>query len=110
MKTRSRKIKGKRLSNEVRKKILKAFPHLKQRDVLLPTDGQNGPDLILSKTAKRLIDHQFELKYQEKLSTLYKWFSQASKNTKLNPVVVCRKNGSDPLAILDLDHFIDLIK
>ena len=46
MKTRSRKIKGKRLTNYVRDKILKAFPHLKKKDVMVPTDGQNGPDII----------------------------------------------------------------
>ena len=110
MLTRSRKIKGKRLSNYVRKKILKAFPHLRQRDVTLPTDGQNGPDLILSRTAKKLIGWNFELKNQERISTIYKWFAQASKNTKLNPVVVAKINGSHPLVILDLDDFIDLIK
>ena len=49
MKTRSRKIKSKRLSNYVRKKILKAFPHLKQKDVMLPKDGQTGPDLFCLK-------------------------------------------------------------
>ena len=107
MKQRSRKIKSKRLSNYVRKKILKAFPHLKQKDVMLP---KTGPDFILSKNAKKLLLHQFELKNQEKMNTLYKWFSQASKNTRLDPVVVCKKNGSSPLAIIDLDHFIDLIK
>ena len=110
MKQRSRKRKSKRLSNYVRKRILKAFPHLKQKDVVLPKDGQIGPDLILSKVAKRLLDHQFELKNQEKLNTIYKWFAQASKNTKLNPVLICKRNGSSPLAVLDLDHFIDLIR
>jgi len=110
MKTRSRKIKSKRLSNYVRAKILKAFPHLKQRDVMLPTDGQNGPDLILSRIAKKLIGWNFELKNQERISTNYKWYAQASKNTKLNPVVVCKMNARSPLAILDLDDFIELIK
>ena len=60
MKQRSRKIKSKRLTNYVRKKILKAFPHLKQKDVMLPKDGQIGPDFILSKNAKKLLLHQFE--------------------------------------------------
>ena len=84
--------------------------YLKQKDVMLPKDGQSGPDFILSKNAKKLLLHQFELKNQEKMYTLYKWFDQASKNTKLDGVVICKRNGSDPLAIIDLDHFIDLIK
>ena len=110
MKTRSRKIKGKRLTNYVRDKILKAFPHLKKKDVMVPTDGQNGPDIILSRIAKKLCPYNWELKNQQKMATVYKWHRQASKNTKLNPVVVCKMNTRDPLVILDLDHFMSLIR
>ena len=110
MRARSRKIKGKRLTNYVRDKILKAFPHLKKKDVMVPTDGQNGPDIILSRIAKKLCPYNWELKNQQKMATVYKWHRQASKNTKLNPVVVCKMNTRDPLVILDLDHFMSLIK
>ena len=110
MKTRSRKIKGKRLTNYVRDKILKAFPHLKKKDVMVPTDGQNGPDIILSRIAKKLCPYNWELKNQQKMATVYKWHRQASKNTKLTPIVVCKMNTRDPLVILDLDHFMSLIR
>ena len=110
LKTRSRKIKGKRLTNYVRDKILKAFPHLKKKDVMVPTDGQNGPDIILSRIAKKLCPYNWELKNQQKMATVYKWHRQASKNTKLTPIVVCKMNARDPLVILDLDHFMTLIR
>ena len=110
MKTRSRKIKGKRLTNYVRDKILKAFPHLKKKDVMVPTDGQNGPDIILSRITKKLCPYNWELKNQQKMATVYKWHKQASKNTRLTPVVVCKMNTRDPLVILDLDHFMSLIR
>ena len=110
MKQRSRKIKGRLLSKYVRKKLLKAFPHLKARDILEATDGQNGPDLILSKVAKKLVPFNWELKSQERMATVYKWFAQASKNTKEIPVVVGKMNSRAPLAILDFDNFIELIK
>ena len=36
--------------------------------------------------------------------------AEASKNTRLTPVVVCKMNTRDPLVILDLDHFMSLIR
>ena len=51
-----------------------------------------------------------ELKNQQKMATVYKWHRQASKDTKLTPVVVCKMNTRDPLVILDLDHFMSLIR
>jgi len=110
MKQRSRKIKGRRLSKYVRKKILKAFPHLKARDIIEATEGQNGPDLILSKVAKKLVPFNWELKNQQRMVTVYKWFAQASKNTKETPVIVCKMNSREPLAIISFDSFVDLIK
>ena len=89
---------------------MKAFPHLKKKDVMVPTDGQNGPDIILSRIAKKLCPYNWELKNQQKMATVYKWHKQASKNTRLTPVVVCKMNTRDPLVILDLDHFMSLIK
>ncbi len=41
---------------------------------------------------------------------VYDWYKQASKNTKLEPVVVMKMNTRKPLAVIDLDAFIDLIK
>ena len=78
-------------------KILKAFPHLKKKDVMVPTDGQNGPDIILSRIAKKLCPYNWELKNQQKMAKVYKWHKQASKNTRLTPVVVCKMNTRDPI-------------
>ena len=79
-------------------------------EVMVPTDGQNGPDIILSRIAKKLCPYNWELKNQQKMATVYKWHKQASKNTRLTPVVVCKMNTRDPLVILDLDHFMSLIR
>ena len=111
MKQRSKKAKATRLQKFVRDKLLKIYrPHLRKKDVLVPTDGQNGPDIILSRIAKKLCPYNWELKNQQKMATIYKWHRQASKNTKLNPVVVCKMNTRDPLVILELKHFLDLIR
>ena len=110
MNNRSRKAKSTKLQNLVRAKILKAFPHLKKRDVDTAKEGQSGPDIVLSRIAKKLCPYQFEIKHQNRMRTMWKWFRQASKNTKLNPIVVAKCNSRDPLVIMDIDHFFDLIR
>jgi hypothetical protein len=110
MKNRSKKAKSTKLQNLVRAKVLKAFPHLRKKDVDTAKEGQSGPDIILSRIAKKLCPYQFEIKSQNRMRTMWKWFRQAGKNTKLNPVVVAKCNSRDPLVIIDLDHFFDLIK
>ena len=110
MKQDSRRAKGRLLQIIVRDKILKAFPHLKPEDVVVAKNGENGEDIKLSRIAKRLIQHQFECKNQQKLLTLYKFFRQAQKHGKLDPVLIVKLNSRKPLAVIDLDHFISLIK
>jgi len=111
MKQRSKRAKATRLQNFVRAKLLKAFPHLKKRDVVCVENYLPGPDIILSKVGKKLIPYQFEIKSQEKMRTIYKWHKQASKGVnRLTPVVVCKRNTRDPLAILEFKHFLDLIR
>ena len=107
----TKKRKGAHLQNLVRDKILKAFPHLRPNDIVTAKNGQNGPDLKLSKVARRLVGVNFECKHQNKLSTVYSWYSQASKGQhKLVPCVVMKKNSRKALAVIDLDDFFKLIK
>ena len=54
-KRRKRYLKGRRLQNYVRDKLLKTFPHLRKRDVSVALAGQQGPDIILSRTGKKLV-------------------------------------------------------
>ena len=110
MRNSSRKAKSTKLQNIVRGKILKAFPHLKIRDVDTAKEGQSGPDIILSRIAKKLVPYNFEIKSQNRMKTIYDFYKQASKRTKLEPVVVMKMNSRDPLVVLDVDHFFDLIK
>ena len=111
MNQKSRKAKGRRLQNFTRDKILKAFPHLKPSDVQCVENYAPGPDIILSKVARKLCPYQWEIKNQEKMKTIYDFYKQASKNArKLEPVVVMKMNTRDPLVIIDFEHFLELIK
>ena len=107
----SKKRKSALLQNMVKDKILKAFPHLKKKDVVTASTGQNGPDIVLSKVARKLVGVNFECKNQNKMKTVYNWYKQSSKGQhKLMPVVVCKMNTRKPMVVLDLDDFFNLIK
>jgi len=110
MKPKYTSRKGRKLQNLVRNKILKTFPHLRENDVHVANTGENGPDIRLSRISKRLIPYQFETKSQQRMKTIYSWYRQASKKTKLEPVVVMKQNSKDPLVVISLEHFFDLIK
>ena len=78
--------------------------------LMVAKTGQNGPDVLLSRIGMRLIPYQFETKSQQRMKTVYTWYKQAGKKTKLEPVVVMRQNGAAPLVVVSLDHFFELIK
>jgi len=107
----SKKRKSALLQNLVRDKVLKAFPHLKKKDVVTASTGQTGPDLVLSKVARKLVGVNFEAKNQMRMKTIYDWYKQTSKGqSKLIPAVVMKMNTRQPLVVIDLNDFIDLIK
>ena len=103
-------IKGRKLQSLVRNRLLKVFTHLKENDIDVAKTGENGPDIKLSRIAKRLIPYQFETKSQQRMKTIYQWHRQASKKTNLDGVVLMKSNGQDPLVVISLDLFLDLIK
>ena len=110
MKLASKKRKSALLQNLVKKKILKTFPHLKNKDVITAATGENGPDIKLSKVAKKLVGCQFEIKNQQKMKTVYDWYRQAEKNShKLMPTVVCKMNTREPLVVINMEDFFKLI-
>ena len=102
--------KGRKLAKLVADKILKTFRHLKKADVRVAGTGVNGPDIKLSRIAKRLVPYQFECKAQNRLKTVWKWKKQSDKNTNLDGVLIMKMNGKNPLVVIDMDLFFDLIK
>tara|TARA_Y100000034_G_scaffold45787_1_gene56224 strand:- start:166 stop:510 length:345 start_codon:yes stop_codon:yes gene_type:complete len=109
MKQISRRRKGRRLQNLVRAKILETFDILRPTDVRVAKTGENGADVRLSNSAKKILPYQFECKNQEKFETLYKFYGQSKRHGRLNPVLVCKMNERKPLLVMDLDHFFEII-
>ena len=110
MKARSSKNKGRRLQNYVRDMLRDAFPRLHNDDIKSQTMGMTGQDIVLSPQAKLKIPYAIECKNVERLQ-FWRATKQAKQNIEDNqtPMIVVKKNGTEPWAARPLDHFIDLI-
>lgn len=110
MKTSSAKAKGRNLQKYVMGKILEYFTELRTDDVTSRSMGAGGEDLLLSPRARDLLPYSFECKNHARFA-IYKDYKQAVANaSKYEPILVIKQNHSDPLAIIDLDYLLDLIK
>lgn len=111
MTPKAKRQKAAMLQNHVKDKVLKNYPHLKKKDVTTAAHGMPGPDIILSKVARKLVGINFECKAHNKMKTVYDWHKQSARHAKkLVPTVVMRMNAREPLIVLNLDDFFKLIK
>jgi hypothetical protein len=108
MKTSSAKAKGRNLQKLVVDLILKTFPVLEPDDVVSTSMGAGGEDIKLSPAARKILPLSIECKNQEKLN-LYSAWEQTKANAKgFSPVLVIKKNRTEPLVVITLDHFLSL--
>lgn len=109
MTPQSAKNKGRIFQQYVRKLLLKAFPSLEQDDVRSTSMGAGGEDLQLSPAARKLIPYQIECKSKAK-SQIHTYYDQAKEHGEYEPLVIVKMNRHIPLAVISLDHFIELLK
>ena len=113
MKPRSAKNKGRRLQNEVRDNLRARLVKfgLEDDDIKSAIMGESGIDLKLSPAARRLFPYSTECKNQEKLS-IWSALKQAESNTRAGtaPVLFFTRNHSKTYAVVEIDHFLDLVE
>jgi hypothetical protein len=110
MSAKSAKAKGRRLQNLTRDLLRDAFSSLEEDDIKSQTMGMPGEDIVLSPAARKIIKYSFECKNKERLD-LWKSLEQAEENSEdRTPVLVIKRNRSKTYAVIEIDHFIDLIK
>lgn len=109
MKSRSIKAKGHKLEYLVRDKLIEKF-NLTKDDIRANIGSETGEDINLSKKALEIIPLKFECKSRSRLA-VYTFYEQAKGHPgdTLEPVVVVKMNRKKPLAIIDLDYFLNLI-
>ena len=111
MLTSSKKAKGRNAQKLVRDLLLELFPSLTTDDVRSTSMGASGVDLLLSSNAKRLIPLKIEVKNQERFKGVYEVYDQAARHPgPEQAVVVLKMNRRDPLALVDLKYFLQLLK
>lgn len=111
MNVKSAKAKGRALQNLVRDRLREAHNLcLVDDDIQSQTMGMTGEDIVLSPAARKYIPYSFECKNQERLQ-LWKAIEQAEANKKdgCEIAVVVKRNRTKPYALIDLEHFVDLI-
>jgi len=108
MKIQSAKNKGRMLQNHVRQRILETFSTLHPDDVRSTSMGKGGEDVQLSYAARLLFPYTVECKSRKAIA-IYKDYDQASgHNPAWEPLLVIKQNGRAPLAVVQLDHFMEL--
>ncbi len=109
MKPSSAKAKGRNLQQLVAKKLIESFPQFTALDIKSTSMGVTGEDVQLSQGAKDLLCIQIECKNRAKIA-VFQDYAQAKTHGNAEPVVVLKQNHSKPLALIDLDYFIKLLK
>lgn len=110
MTPRSAKAKGRRFEMEVAAAIRAAF-NLPERDVQPTPMGCTGTDVKLSERAHEAFPYAVECKCVERINLWEAW-RQCAGNTKEgeHPLLFTRKNNSETLVVLRMEHLFELIK
>lgn len=109
MKPASAKQKGRIFQQMIRDKILYWNPELGAGDVRSTSMGAGGEDVQLSPAAREKFPYQIECKSKKEYS-VYKDYAQACEHGTCEPLLMIKANGKKPLAVMDADHFISLVR
>ena len=108
MKPQSAKAKGRKLQQQVRDAVLKAFPSLTTRDVVSTSMGASGEDVKLSEKAFTLFPYSVECKSLKKVA-VYRFYEQRPPDQGAKTLVVIKENNKEPLAVVSFSHFMELV-
>ena len=105
MKTQSAKAKGRRLQQWVVKQLIETFD-IHPEDIKSCSMGAGGEDVVMARAAREKFPYSVECKNVEKLN-VWDAYDQAKANAgNYEPIVIMKKNGKKPLAIIDAEYFI----
>ena len=71
--------------------------------------GAQGEDVQLSEAGLKAFSYNIECKNLAKIA-VYKFYEQATTHGDAEPLVVIKQNRSKPLVIVDLEHFVNLVR
>ena len=107
MKTSSAKAKGRKLQQWFANLLVEKL-NLDEEDLESRPMGSQGEDIILGKQSRQIFPYSVECKNQEKVN-VWSAYEQAEANCKgYEPLVVIKKNGKKPLAVIDAEYFVEM--
>jgi hypothetical protein len=109
LKPASAKQKGRHGQQFVRDKLLEVFNFLEPGDVKSTSMGAPGEDIQLSPAARKVIPYQIEIK-NKATSQIHTYYDQAKSHGTHEPLVVVHRDRGVWLAVVTLDHFLQLLK
>ena len=109
MKTSSAKAKGRRLQQKFMQLLIEKL-EIDPEDIESRSMGAGGEDLIMSKAARQKFPFSVECKNQERLNVWSAWEQAKGNRGIYEPLVVIKKNGVDPLVVLDAKIFMEYVK
>jgi hypothetical protein len=110
MSPRSAKAKGRKLQTWVAEKLLSLLKRVTELDIKSTPMGVNGVDVQLSTVAYKQFPYNIECKNTERMTTIYNYYEQAeTHNYKGEPLLIIKMNRRKPLAIVDAEHFIEVV-
>lgn len=111
MKPRTAKAKGRRLQNWIRDFIMDTFSGvLRDGDVKPAIMGEGGEDIKLSPAALDVFPYSIEAKNVEKLNVWAAYQQAVDHNAAGEPLLIMKKNNNRPLAVVDAEHFLNLVR
>ena len=115
MSTRSRKAKGRSLQNTVVSKLYSVaeralhISFLSKGDIKGAIMGETGADIKFSPAAQKVFPFNIECKNQEKFKGIYDAYAQCQDHEGSHEsIVIIKMNRQKPLAIMDLDYFLEI--
>lgn len=106
---RSSKAKGRAAVVQVQEMLLKAFPHLNERDIFVKATTQGGCDIHLSQAASKAFPYDIEVKNVEKLS-IWKMLAQAENNSTKTPISFFKRSRTPLFVAMKAEDFMELIR
>lgn len=109
MKAQSAKAKGRKLQQWTRDRVLDIYSHLEEDDVRSTSMGVSGSDLQLSPLARKSFQYDVECKSLARVA-VYRFIDQCNNRGDQEPLVIVKENRRRPLAIVDAEHFFELLR
>lgn len=109
MKPQSAKGKGRAFQKKMVSCLLGLFPELEPDDVTSRSMGAPGTDILLSPKARKLIPYDIECKHRAAIA-VYDWIEQRETGGEYPPLVFAKANHKNPIVIMYLGEFMELLK